>query len=74
MLSHFVIQRNLSKMGTPQSGHSKSRQRFCPKFVVFWSNSVEINLYKGDNSIKRTLIYGPNGVHFKEILLYFLEW
>ena len=39
-------------------------------FVVFWSNSVNSNLYKADNSIKRTLICGPNGVRFREIPLY----
>ena len=38
-------------------------------FVVFWSNSVNINLYKVDNSTKRSLIYGPNGVRFREIPL-----
>ena len=38
-------------------------------FVVFWSNSVNINLYKADNSTKRSLIYGPNGVRFREIPL-----
>ena len=37
---------------------------------MFWSNSVKSNLYKADHSIQRTLIYGPNGVRFREIPLY----
>ena len=48
----------------------KADKDFAPIFLVFWSNSVKSNLYKADNSIKRTPFYGPNGVRFREIPLY----
>ena len=60
-----------------QDGHTKKRtlsikrKEIWPNFVFFRPNSVKSNLYKADNSIKRTLIYGPNDVHFREIPLYF---
>ena len=52
----------------------ESGQRFFPNFSVFLQNSIKLNIYKADISIKRILLYGLNGVRFREIPLYLVRW
>ena len=64
-LTNLSIQYNVFKRT-----HHKADTLTCPNFVIFWSNSITINLYKAYTSIKRILLYGLNGVRFKEIPLH----